>query len=76
MQELPPFSMRNRPWLAQERIDAINERYMSYIGKMDPADRENLGEWAANQAEIGYHLDHPDVVAHCKEWGDVRVKAK
>ena len=42
MQETPPFSMRNRPWLSQGCIDAINERYMSYIGKMDPADRENL----------------------------------
>ena len=76
MQEPPPFSMRNRPWLSQGCIDAINERYMSYIGKVDPADRENLRGRAANQAEIGYYLDHPDVVARCKEWGDVQVKAK
>ncbi len=76
MQELPPFSMRNRPWLTQDCIDAINERYMSYIRKMDPADREDLRAWAANQAEIGYYLDHPAVIARCKEWGDVRMKAK
>lgn len=76
MQEPPPFSMWNRPWLSQDCIDAINERYMSYIDKMDPAAREKLKEWAANQAEIGYHLDHPDVIARCKEWGDVLVKTK
>lgn len=49
---------------------------MSYIRKMDPADREDLRAWAANQAEIGYYLDHPAVIARCKEWGDVRMKAK
>jgi hypothetical protein len=76
VQELPPFSMRNRPWLTQGCIDAINERYMSYVGKIDPADRENLREWAANQAEIGYHLDHPDVIARCKEWGELRSQPR
>jgi hypothetical protein len=49
---------------------------MSYIGKVDPADRENLKGWAVNQAEVGYYLDNPEVVARCKEWGDLQVKAK
>jgi hypothetical protein len=76
MQEPPPFSMRNRPWLTQGCIDAINERYMASIAQIDPKNREALKDWAANQAEIGYHLDHPEVIARCKAWGDVRVKAK
>ena len=37
---------------------------------------QTLRGWAANQAEMEYYLDHPDVIARCKEWGDVRAKAK
>jgi hypothetical protein len=66
--------MRNRRWLTQDCIDAINERYMACIAQIDPKNRQALKDWAANQAEMGYYLDHPEVIARCKEWGELRAK--
>jgi hypothetical protein len=67
-----PFSNQNRPWLTDECIDAMNKAYLDCISKIDPEHREALKEWAANMVEMGYLLDHPEVMELCQQWGQRR----
>jgi hypothetical protein len=64
-----PFSKMNRPWLTDDCINAMNQAYLDCIAKIEPERREGLKEWAASMVEIGYLVDHPEVVELCQQWG-------
>jgi hypothetical protein len=65
-----PFTVRNRPWLTNDCIEAMNEQYMSCMAQIKPEDRERLKEWAAVNVEMHACHDKPDLLARCREWGE------
>jgi hypothetical protein len=67
-----PFSKQNRPWLTDDCIEAMNNAYMDWISKIEQELHEALNEWIACMVELGYCLDHPEVLERCKQWGDLR----
>jgi hypothetical protein len=73
MRQGPPFSKQNRPWLSDDCIAAMNQAYLDCISKIRPEHREALKEWAASMVEMGYLLDHPEVMELCQQWGQLRV---
>jgi hypothetical protein len=73
MRRGPPFSKQNRPWLSDDCIAAMNQAYLDCISKIRPEHREALKEWAASMVEMGYLLDHPEVMELCQQWGQLRV---
>jgi len=71
-----PFSSQNRPWLPDDCIEAMNQAYVDWISKIKPEHREALKEWVACMVELGYCLDHPEVLERCKQWGDLRSQPR
>jgi hypothetical protein len=67
-----PFSRQNRPWLTDACIEAMNHAYADGISKIEKELREALKEWVACMVELGYCLDHPEVLENCRQWGDPR----
>jgi hypothetical protein len=71
-----PFSSQNRPWLTDDCIEAMNQAYVDRISKIAPEQREALKGWVAFMVEIGYCLDHPEVLELCTQWGELRSQAR
>jgi hypothetical protein len=73
MGEALPFSKQNRPWLTDECIEAMNDAYLDCMSKIETEYRSALKEWAASMVEIGYLVDHPEVMEICQQW-DVQYR--
>jgi hypothetical protein len=68
-----PFSTQNRPWLSDDCIDAMNNAFLDFMSKIRPEAREALREWAASTVEIGYCVEHPEVMELCRRWSVMRA---
>jgi hypothetical protein len=60
-------------WLSDDCIDAMNQAFVDFISKIRPDARERLREWAASTVEIGYCLEHPEVMELRRRWSALRA---
>jgi hypothetical protein len=61
-----PFTLQTRPWLNRDCIEALNDMYLHCMSQIPPDHRDTMRERAISKTEMGYCLERPELMEHCK----------
>lgn len=64
-----PFTPQTRLWLNLDCIEALNETYLHCMSQIPLGYRDTMREWAIGKTEMGYCLERPELMEHCKAFG-------